>query len=192
MMNDVRGQITPVETTGKTEKIVAALIVALGFVAIGAVAYETGSGNSQPKQVAAHEQVPAPAPQTDVASSAPQSTADLQPTPDVPAAAPAPKAAAPTEKAAALTLKAPEKTPSEAKPTPPVRVARAPDSAPQAPAAQPGVSAEASAQIAAPAEKIPEQAAPQEFSPPPPASAPTQEAPAREAAEPLATPAPQQ
>src|SRR6267142_880464 len=59
MMNDVRDHVAPVETTGKTEKIVAALIVALGFGAVGVFAYETGQGTPQPKVAAVHEQVPA-------------------------------------------------------------------------------------------------------------------------------------
>lgn len=177
MMNDVRGNITPVETTGKTEKIVAAVIVALGFGAVAAFAYETGSGTSQPKQVAAaHEQIPPSAPQVDVGPSAPsQSTADLQSPADVPAAAPTPKS--PTEKDAALTQKAP-KIPSEAKPTPAVRVARAPtpNSTVPAPAVQPPVSAEASPEFAARAENIPEQPAPHDSNTSRPVSAPSQEA----------------
>ena len=177
MMNDVRDHVAPVETTGKTEKIVAALIVALGFVAVGVFAYETGGrGIPQPKVAAVHEQAPPPAPLADATTSVtpPQSTAELPPLPDLPAAAPAVKDSAP--KAAAA------KTASQPAPTPSVRVARAPSPAPQAPAAPPPVVAEAAPAVAPPVVNIPEPAAPQES--PAPVSAPAQEAPAPDVAAP--------
>src|SRR6185436_10061146 len=187
MMNDVRGHISPVETTGKTEKIVAAMVVALGFGAVGAFAYF--GGNSPPKQIAAvQEQVPVPAPQIDAAANVPPpSTGELQPTPDLPVIAPPPKATAPTEKAAALT-KAPAKAPAEAKPAPSTRVARVQVPDPTPAPAPPSVAAEA-AVVAAPAEIAPAPAAPQEA--PVVESAPAEQAPAAEAAEPPAPAAPQ-
>src|SRR5262245_40381398 len=128
MMNDVRDHVAPVETTGKTEKIIAAAIVAVGFAAVGVFAYET-QGMPQPKVAAVHEQAP-PAPLADVPTSLtpPQSTAEVPPLPDLPAAAPAAKES---------TANTPAKTASQPTPTPSVRVARAPSPAPQAPAAPP-------------------------------------------------------
>jgi hypothetical protein len=175
-MDDVRGHVTPVET-GIKEKIVAALIVAVGFGAIGAYAYESGAMSSQIKQVAAVEQVAPPAPQPTEASSVvppPQATAALPSPLDLPLA--------PAEKAPAKNENARAQTPSQAAPTPPVRVARAQAPTPSIQAPSP-VSAEA-----APAETIPAQPAPQGSIASPPANAP-QDAPAPEAVEqPTTTP----
>lgn len=178
MMNDLREGPMPPAEMGNTAKIVAALVVALGFGAMGVYSYETGTWNSPPKQVVASKDVPPPAPLDNATPSdaAPQSAADLPPAPppapvkDVPAQAPA--------KAASAAA-------------PPVRVARAqaPEPAlPQSPAAQPP--APAASEVATPAANIPEPPAAQNTVTSPPVSAPTQETPAQEAPA-QATPEPQ-
>jgi periplasmic protein TonB len=161
MMKDLREVPMPPAEMGSTSKIVA-LAIALVFGAIGAYSYETGTWNSQPKQIVASKEVPPPAPLGNAAPSeaAPPALADLPPAPvkNVPAQTSTQAAAAP----------------------PPVRVARAQTPAPalpQASAAPPteSVSAPASPEIAAPATSIPEQPAS------PPVNTPSQEAPAPEA-----------
>ena len=144
MMNDLRETPAPPVDGGSTPKIVAALIVALGFGAIGAYSYETGTWNSQPKQVVASSQPPAP---ESVASAAPSespppSLADLPPAPP-----PAP------------VKDIPAQTSPKTAATAPVRVARAQAPAlPQAPEAQPtaNVSDPAAPAVATPAETVPE------------------------------------
>ena len=165
MLNDFREITTPPVETGSTGKIIAAIVVVLGFGAIGAYTYETGTWNSSPKQIVASKQISSPAPLASAEPSVapPQETADLPP-------APAP------------VKNVPAPTPPQAAATPPVRVARAQTPAPalpQAPAAQPpgNVSAPTSPQAAAPSENIPEQPAPQDISPP--VTAPAQDAPAQ-------------
>jgi hypothetical protein len=171
MMNDLREPAAAPVDGGSTPKIVAALVVALGFGGMAAYTYETGTWNSQPKQVVASKEAPPPAPlENAAASEAPlQSAADLPPLPpptpvkDVPAQASAKPAAAPA-----------------------IRVARAQAPAPalsQTPAVQPAatVSAQPSPEAAAPAASTPEPAAPQPAAlaaPAAPQEAPAQEAPA--------------
>ena len=118
MMKDLREVPMPPAEMGSTSKIVA-LAIALVFGAIGAYSYETGTWNSQPKQIVASKEVPPPAPLGNAAPSeaAPPALADLPPAPakNVPAQTSTQAAAAP----------------------PPVRVARAQTPAPALPQAQP-------------------------------------------------------
>ena len=123
MMNDARDVTTPPVEVGNIRKIVAAVAIALGFVAIGAYSYESGTWNSSPKQIVAANSVTAPAPLASVPPSvtAPLPTTDLPPVPEKSAEAkPAPAAAA-----AAVTK------------TSPLRIARAqiPAVTPQVPPA---------------------------------------------------------
>lgn len=82
MMNDLRAPMPSAEM-GSTPKIVVALVVALGFGAIGAYSYGTDTWNSQPKQIVASKEVPPPAPLDNAApSEAPlQSAAEPQSSP---------------------------------------------------------------------------------------------------------------
>jgi hypothetical protein len=177
MMNDLRETPTPPVDGGSTPKIVAALVVALGFGAMGLYTYEAGTWSSAPKYAVASKPVP---PSESVASAAP-SEAPLPSTTDLP---PAPvKAAdlppAPVKNVAAQT-------------SPPVRVARAQAPAiitsPPAPAPQTAanVSAPAAVEVATPAASIPEQPTSPAAGAAPPASAPTQEAPTQDASAPSA------
>ena len=172
MMNQLRDHSNSAVETSNSPKIVAAFLVALGFGAIGMYTYETGTWNSQPKQILASKETPSPAP---VASAAPseapsQSAADLPPAP--PPAAVKDIPAQPVKEVAA------QKAPA-------VRVARAqapaPES-PQIPAAQasPNISAPATLEIAAPAANIPEPPAAQNTVTAP-ADTPAQAAPPQEA-----------
>lgn len=168
MMNDLREGPMPPAEMGSTPKIVAALVVALGFGAMGAYSYETGTWNSPPKQVVASKDIPPPAPLDNATPSdaALQSAADLPP-----AAPPAPVKDVPAQ--------APAKAAAVA---PPVRVARAQAPEPalaQSPAAQPPASA--APEVAAPAATITEPPAAQTITASPPVNAPIQEAPAQEA-----------
>jgi hypothetical protein len=177
MMNDLREAPMPPAEMGSTPKIVAALVVALGFGAMGAYSYETGTWNSPPKQVVASKDVSPPAPLDNATPSdaALQSSADLPP-----AALPAPVKDVPATQAPAKAAAA----------APPVRVARAQalePALPQSPGAQPP--APAASEVAAPAANIPEPPA-QNTIASPPVNTPTQEAPAQEAPA-QATPEPQ-
>jgi hypothetical protein len=176
MMNDLREGPMPPAEMGSTPKLVAALVVALGFGAMGAYSYETGTWNSSPKQVVASKDVSPPAPLDNATPSdeALQSAADLPP-------------AAPPAPLKDVAAQAPAKATAAA---PPVRVARAqaPEPAlPQSPGAQPP--APAASEVAAPAANIPDPQA-QNIIASPPVNAPTQEAPAQEAPA-QATPEPQ-
>src|SRR5258708_22779169 len=178
MMNDLREAHMPPAEMRNTPKIVVALVVALGFGAIGAYSYETGTWNSPPKQIVASKETPPPAPVDNATpSEAPlQSAADLPPAPP-----PAPVKDVPAQASA------------KAAPAPAIKVARAQASAPslpQAPAAQPAatISAQASPEPAAPAASIPEPPAPQASAVAAPANAPPQEAPAPAALQPRSSP----
>ena len=166
-MNDLRENPMPPVEQGSTPKIVAALIVALGFGAIGAYSYETGTWNSQPKQMVASQQLPSPEPLVSAAPSEtpPQSIADLPPAPvkNVPAQ-PSPQAAA----------------------APPVKIARAQIPPPALPQI-----VQASPEVAAPAGSVPEQPVSQVSTISPPVNTP-QEATAPTAPEPPAEAAPAQ
>jgi hypothetical protein len=167
MMNDLREAPMPPAEMGSTPKLVAALVVALGFGAMGAYSYETGTWNSPPKQIVASKDVSPPAP----LDNATPSDATLQSAADLPPEAPP----APVKDVAA---QAPAKAAAAA---PPVRIARvqAPEPAvPQSPTAQPP--APAASEVAAPAANIPEPPA-QSIVTSPTVNAPTQEAPAQEA-----------
>src|SRR5258707_1986675 len=108
MMNQLRDPSNSAVETSNSPKIVAAFLVALGFGAIGAYSYETGTWNSPPKQIVASKETPPPAPVDNATpSEAPlQSAADLPPAPppapvkDVPAQASAKAAPAPAIKVA--------------------------------------------------------------------------------------------
>jgi hypothetical protein len=157
MMNDLREGPMPPAEMGSTAKIIAALVVALGFGAMAAYSYETGTWNSAPKQVVASKDVPPPAPLDNATPSdaALQSAADLPP-----AAPPAPVKDVPAQASAKAAA-------------PAIKVARAQAPAPslsQAPAAQ------ASPEPAAPVASIPEPPAAQTT--PAPVDTPPQEAPA--------------
>ena len=178
MMNELRDPPNSAAETSNSPKIVAAFLVALGFGAIAMYSYETGTWNSQPKQIVASKEAPPPAPVDNAApSEAPlQSAADLPPAP--------PPAAVKDIPAQPVKAVATQKAPA----APAVRVARAqapaPES-PQIPAAQPSanISAPATLEVAAPAATIPEPPAAQNTVTAPvdtPAqAAPTQEAPAQ-------------
>ena len=167
-MNDLRENPIPPAEQGSTPKIVAALIVALGFGAMGAYTYETGTWNSQPKQVAASQQLPSPEPLASAAPSEalPQSAADLPPPP---------------------VKNIPAQTSPQATAAPPVKIARAQIPAPALPQ-----SAQASPEVSAPAANIPEQPVPQVSTISPPVNTPPQEAPAQNAPEQPAEAAPAQ
>jgi len=178
MMNELRDPPNSAAETSNSPKIVAAFLVALGFGAIAMYSYETGTWNSQPKQIVASKETPPPAPVDNAApSEAPlQSAADLPPAP--------PPAAVKDIPAQPVKAVATQKAPA----APAVRVARAqapaPES-PQIPAVQPSanISAPATLEVAAPAATIPEPPAAQNTVTAPvdtPAqAAPPQEAPAQ-------------
>src|SRR5258705_2688895 len=93
MMNDLRETPTPPVDGGSTPKIVAALVVALGFGAMGLYTYEAGTWSSAPKYAAASKPVAAsesgagaapsdaPLPSTTDLPPAPLKSADLPPAP---------------------------------------------------------------------------------------------------------------
>ena len=176
-MNDLRENPIPPVEQGSTPKIVAALVVALGFGAMGAYSYETGTWNSQPKQVTA-AQVPSPEPVASATPSEPplQSAADLPPAPvkNIPAQT-SPQAAAP----------------------PPVKIARAQIPAPafaREVAVQPSttIPTQPSPEVAAPVVNVPEQPVSQVSTISPAVNAPATEAPAQTAPEPPAEAPPAQ
>jgi hypothetical protein len=176
MMNDLRQAPMPPEEMGSKQKIVAALVVALGFGAMGAYSYETGTWNSPSKQIVASKEVPPPAPVDNATpSEAPlQSAADLPPAPppapvkDVPAQASAKASAAPAIKVARAQAPVPSLS--------------------QAPAVQPAdtISAQASPEPVAPVASIPEPPAAQAAAISAPVIAPPQEALVQEAPAPAA------
>jgi hypothetical protein len=177
MMNDARDIQTPPVEVGNNGKIIAAVAVALGFVAMGAFSYESGTWNSSPKQIVAAKSVTAPAPaplaSAEPSVTAPSPTNDLPPLPEKSAEAkPAPAATAPAK-------------------TPPMRIARAqiPAVTPQVPAAletpaEPQVnnSAQAAPAPAAPADQVASPAT--ESAPAAVEAAPAPVAPEQPAAEP--------
>ena len=175
MMKDVRGVTAPTEEKDNTTKIVAAFVVALGFGAIGAYSYETGTWNSAPKSIVASNPVmPAAAPDV----TAPQATQDLPPLP-AKNTSPQPVKSTPAETdkdPGASQKRATTETP------PPMRIARAQTPAPNA--------AQQSVPEAAVPETVPEQ--PGENSAPA-VSAPTEHpAPVEETPAQPAEPAPAQ
>ena len=177
-MNDVRGIGTSTVESGSTPKIVAAVVVALGFGAIGALTYESGMWNPQPKQVVASKPLASPGPLADAEPSVapPQSIADLPPEPvkNVPAQA-SPQAAA----------------------APPVKIARAQTPAPalaREAAVQPSatIPTQASPVVAAPGGNVSEQPVSQVSNISPPVNTPSEAAPAQAVpAQPAETPPPQ-
>jgi hypothetical protein len=176
MMDDLREIKPPEVETGNSAKIIAAVVVALGFGAMGVYGYESGTWNSAPAKVATAQTVSAlapasaipPLPEAAPSVTPPQTTAELPPAPTPPVKT-IPKQASPQ------TAAEPPVRIARAKefqlPPPPVAVTPAPEAAPPAP--------------------TPEPVAPQEVAPPP-VAAPAQEAPAPAAPEQPAEPAPAQ
>jgi hypothetical protein len=180
MMNDWRDPPPyTVENNNRSTKLVAAVIVAVGFIGIGTFAYETGTRNSQPvqpvasKAVASSDSVQNPAatdalpggttPGSLIGPAEPLKTADNAP----PAAAPADTAAAakPVKVARVQHQTAPARDTASAQPE-----AKAPEAAPPAATAEPAVQ---QADAPAPADAKPaESSAPAEAGPAETAAAP--------------------
>jgi hypothetical protein len=182
MMNELRERPMPAVENGATPKIVAAALVVLGFGALGAYSYESGTWSSQPAKTLVSQQVAPPAPLASAAPSdatSPQSTAADLPPP--PVSEPVKETTAPVKQAAAPAASKPDTAPA-------VKVARTQAPAPaqrtasvQQPAVQP--------EIAAPAATAPEPPAAQSAPVSPPVNAAPQEAPAQAAPEQPAEPA---
>jgi hypothetical protein len=181
MMNDWRDPPQPytVENNNRSTKLVAAAIVALGFIGAGTFAYESGTRNSQPVQPVASKAVASSdsantAPAPDALPGGPTPGSLIGPAEPLKTADNAPHAAAPADSAAAAK---PVKVARVQRQTPAARdtasskpETKAPEAAPPAATPEPAVQ---QAGAIAPAEAKPaESSAPAEAGPAETAAAP--------------------